>query len=153
MIYTCTIETPLGLLLAAVEEDALIGLWFASQKHYPNDMKTWVSKPDHLLFIQLKNWLEYSVRYYSQTKNSGDPATKDATLNIPDYNLDLLYGASYDIDLTQVACTVDKTTGLVLSGNRIKNLKFNGKVITPTDTFTVAINNYRKNIIACKSIQ
>ena len=58
MIYTCTIETPLGLLLAAVEEDALIGLWFTSQKHYPNDIETWISKPDHLLFVELKNWLE-----------------------------------------------------------------------------------------------
>lgn len=58
MIYTCTIETPLGQLLAAVEEDALTGLWFTSQKHYPKDMETWVSKPGHLLFIELKNWLE-----------------------------------------------------------------------------------------------
>ncbi|WP_291636359.1 methylated-DNA--[protein]-cysteine S-methyltransferase [Clostridium sp.] len=58
MIYTCTIETPLGLLLAAVEEDALIGLWFTSQKHYPKNMETWIGKPDHRLFTELKNWLE-----------------------------------------------------------------------------------------------
>ena len=57
MIYTCNIETPLGLLLAAVEEDALIGLWFSSQKHYPQNMETWISKPHHLLFNELKNWL------------------------------------------------------------------------------------------------
>ena len=57
MIYTCTIETPLGLLLAAVEDDALIGLWFTSQKHYPKNMETWISKPDHLLFNELKNWV------------------------------------------------------------------------------------------------
>ena len=58
MIYTCTIETPLGLLLAAVEEDALIGLWFTSQKHYPKNMETWISKSDHLLFNELKDWIE-----------------------------------------------------------------------------------------------
>jgi methylated-DNA-[protein]-cysteine S-methyltransferase len=61
MIYTCTIETPLGLLLAAVEEDALIGLWFTSQKHYPKSMETWISKPDHLLFNELKDWI---VKYF-----------------------------------------------------------------------------------------
>jgi methylated-DNA-[protein]-cysteine S-methyltransferase len=58
MIYTCTIETPLGLLLAAVEEEALIGLWFSSQKHYPKDMEKWINRPDNLLFNELKTWLE-----------------------------------------------------------------------------------------------
>jgi methylated-DNA-[protein]-cysteine S-methyltransferase len=61
MIYTCTIETPLGLLCAAVEEDALIGLWFTSQKHYPKDTGTWINKPEHLLFNELKNWI---VKYF-----------------------------------------------------------------------------------------
>jgi len=54
-------------------------------------------------------------------------------LNIPDYNLDQLYGASYVIDLTQPA------------GHRIKNLKVNGKLVKDDDVFTVAINNYRFN--------
>lgn len=58
MIYSCTLETPLGSLLAAAEDHALIGLWFTSQKHYPKDIKSWINKPDHLLFIELKNWLE-----------------------------------------------------------------------------------------------
>lgn len=66
MIYTCTIETPLGLLLAAVEEDVLIGLWFTSQKHYPKNIETWVSKPDHPLFYELKNWF---VTYFKGEKS------------------------------------------------------------------------------------
>lgn len=49
---------------------------------------------------QLKDWMEYSVRYYKQTKNSSDSINKDPALNIPDYNLDQLYGATYDVDLT-----------------------------------------------------
>lgn len=92
---------------------------------------------------QLKNWLEYSVRYYKQVKSATDPIAKDTVLNIPDYNLDFLYGASYDVDLTQPACTVEN--GVVTSGNRIKNLMYNGKLIKDTDVFTVAINNYRYN--------
>ncbi|MFT8315088.1 MAG: 5'-nucleotidase C-terminal domain-containing protein [Clostridium sp.] len=94
---------------------------------------------------QLKNWMEYSVRYYKQAANSSDPIVKDPTLNIPDYNLDQLYGATYDVDLTQPACTVDPTTGVVTSGNRIKDLKINGVLVKDTDVFTVAINNYRYN--------
>lgn len=94
---------------------------------------------------QLKQWLEYSVRYYKQVGASTDPISKDTALNIPDYNLDQLYGAAYTIDLTQPACTVDSKTGQVVSGSRIKNLKYKGTLIKDTDIFTVAINNYRYN--------
>lgn len=94
---------------------------------------------------QLKDWMEYSVRYYKQLSDPNANIEKDPVLNIADYNLDQLYGATYDIDLTQPACTIDKATGRVVSGNRIKNLKFNGKLVKDTDVFTVAINNYRYN--------
>lgn len=94
---------------------------------------------------QLKDWMEFSVRFYKQVSDSNANIEKDPVLNIADYNLDQLYGATYDIDLTQPACTVDKATGRVISGNRIKNLKFNGKLVKDTDVFTVAINNYRYN--------
>jgi len=36
-------------------------------------------------------------------------------------------------------------SGRVVAGDRIKNLKFNGRLIKDTDVFTVAINNYRYN--------
>ena len=94
---------------------------------------------------QVKNWMEYSVRYYNQTTDEKNTIAKDSVLNIPDYNLDQLYGATYDIDLTAPACTVDKETGKVISGNRIKNLKINGVAVKDSDEFTVAINNYRYN--------
>lgn len=94
---------------------------------------------------QLKKWLEYSVRYYKQTTLSTDLAVKDPDLNIPDYNLDQLYGATYDIDLTEPVCTVDPVSGLVTTGNRIKNIKYKGTLIKDTDMFTVAVNNYRYN--------
>ncbi len=94
---------------------------------------------------QIKDWMEYSVRYYAQTNNDNDSIIKDPTLNIPDYNLDQLYGATYDIDLTEPACKVDEKTGRVISGNRIKNLKINGVLVQDSDEFVVAINNYRFN--------
>ncbi|MBN4049375.1 5'-nucleotidase C-terminal domain-containing protein, partial [bacterium AH-315-N14] len=94
---------------------------------------------------QIKDWMEYTVRYYKQVSNSTDPIVKDPALNIADYNLDQLYGASYDIDLTEPAGTIDPVTKQIASGNRIKNLKFNGQLVKDSDVFTVAINNYRYN--------
>lgn len=82
---------------------------------------------------QIKDWMEWSVRYYKQVSSPTEPVVQDADLNIPDYNLDQLYGATYDVDLTQPV------------GSRIKNLMYNGKPIKDTDVFTVAINNYRYN--------
>ena len=93
---------------------------------------------------QLKNWLEWSVRYYAQVANATDPIVKDSVLKIADYNLDQLYGATYDIDLTEPACTVD-STGKVITGNRIKNLKINGVLVKDADALQVAVNNYRYN--------
>ncbi|MBZ9608560.1 5'-nucleotidase C-terminal domain-containing protein [Clostridium estertheticum] len=94
---------------------------------------------------QIKDWMEYTVRYYKRTSGSTDPIVKDADLNIANYNLDQLYGASYDIDLTEPAGAIDSVTKKMISGNRIKNLKFNGRVVKDSDVFTVAINNYRYN--------
>ena len=93
---------------------------------------------------QLKNWLEWSVRYYKQTSSATEPIIKDPVLNIADYNLDQLYGATYDIDLTQPACTID-LKGKVITGNRIKNLKINGSLVKDTEVLKVAVNNYRYN--------
>ena len=36
MTYTCTVETPLGAMTAAAENDALVGLWFIGQRYYPS---------------------------------------------------------------------------------------------------------------------
>ena len=93
---------------------------------------------------QVKDWMEYAVSPYKQVTNANDGITT-TNPNFPAYNLDQLYGASYDVDLTEAPCTLDKTTGHVVSGNRIKNLKVNGKLVKDTDVFTVAINNYRFN--------
>lgn len=101
---------------------------------------------------QLKNWMEWSVRYYRKVNNPSDAIEAEYTIDkdgnkvqtIMNYNLDQLYGATYDIDLTQPACTTD-SKGLVISGSRIKNLKVNGVLVKDTDVFKVAINNYRYN--------
>lgn len=92
---------------------------------------------------QLKHYLAYAYSPFKTVTNASDPITK-ADPNFPDYNLDQMYGVTYDIDLTQAPCTV--TNGVVTNnGNRIKNLKYQGKLVNDSDVFTVAVNNYRFN--------
>jgi methylated-DNA-[protein]-cysteine S-methyltransferase len=57
MIYRCTIDTPLGPMTAAAEHEALIGLWFEGQKHYPPAAESWRVDPEQGVFVELRRWL------------------------------------------------------------------------------------------------
>jgi methylated-DNA-[protein]-cysteine S-methyltransferase len=61
-IHCANCQTPLGVVIAAIQDDALIGLWFDRQKYYPSDTKTWVFAPDAPLFTQLRAWLDAYFR-------------------------------------------------------------------------------------------
>lgn len=54
MTYTCSVDTPLGPMTAAAANDALTGLWFVGQKHYPALTGGWIREPDHPIFKALK---------------------------------------------------------------------------------------------------
>jgi 2',3'-cyclic-nucleotide 2'-phosphodiesterase/3'-nucleotidase/5'-nucleotidase len=79
---------------------------------------------------QLRDYLEFSSRYYTGSVTpAGVPATDP---QIPGYNFDIVAGADYTIDLTRPI------------GSRITLLTFKGRPVAETDSFTLALNNYRQ---------
>jgi 2',3'-cyclic-nucleotide 2'-phosphodiesterase (5'-nucleotidase family) len=77
---------------------------------------------------QLRAYLEQSARYFRRSADGSvdvDPA-------IPGFNYDIVAGVDYTIDVSKPI------------GERITTLAFNGRPVVPTDTFTMALNNYRQ---------
>ena len=56
-MYSFKTKTPLGSIQAAARENALCGLWFIGQKHFPSDSKNWLHEPDYPVFVSLIAWL------------------------------------------------------------------------------------------------
>ncbi|MEV6354078.1 bifunctional metallophosphatase/5'-nucleotidase [Streptomyces hydrogenans] len=82
---------------------------------------------------QLREYLEYSAKYYVQTP-AGAPVDTAKLTNAdgtPDYNYDAVSGLTYEIDIARPA------------GQRIVNLSFEGAPLDPAARFVLAVNNYR----------
>lgn len=82
---------------------------------------------------QLKDYLEYSAKYYVRTA-AGAPVDTAKLTNAgdtPDYNYDAVSGLAYDIDIAKPV------------GQRIVNLSFEGRPLDPAARFVLAVNNYR----------
>ena len=77
---------------------------------------------------QLRAYLEQSARYFRRNANG----SVDVDPSIPGYNYDIVAGVDYTIDVSKPI------------GGRITALDFNGRPVAPTDTFTMALNNYRQ---------
>src|SRR6185503_6401075 len=82
---------------------------------------------------QLRDYLEYSSRYFTGIDSSVTPARFVIDESIPGYNYDIIGGANYTIDLRKPV------------GSRITTLLVKGKPVAETDSFTLALNNYRQS--------
>ena len=77
---------------------------------------------------QLRAYLEQSARYYG-TFGDTTPVTDP---NIPGFNFDIIAGADYTLDISKPI------------GSRVTLLRVRGRDVQPTDSFTLALNNYRQ---------
>ncbi|MET9065103.1 5'-nucleotidase C-terminal domain-containing protein [Streptosporangium sandarakinum] len=84
---------------------------------------------------QLKDYLEYSAKYFAQLAPDApvDLSRLTNAGNIPDYNYDQLSGVGYDVDIAKPA------------GQRITGLSYNGQPVSADQRFVVAVNNYRQS--------
>ena len=78
---------------------------------------------------QLRDYLEQSARYY-RTYAPGAPIINDS---VPGYNYDVVSGVQYNVDLARPA------------GQRVRGLSYRGRLVQPSDSFTLALNNYRQS--------
>jgi len=76
---------------------------------------------------QLRAYLEQSARYFRKTATG-----YDVDPQIPGFNYDVVSGVDYTIDLNRPI------------GQRITQLQYSGRDVQATDTFTMALNNYRQ---------
>lgn len=77
----------------------------------------------------LRAYLEYATRFYRGVGADGRPVVNDS---IPGYNFDIVSGAEYELDLRRPL------------GSRVSRLMVNGRDVLATDSFTIALNNYRQ---------
>ncbi|WP_420124988.1 bifunctional metallophosphatase/5'-nucleotidase [Longimicrobium sp.] len=78
---------------------------------------------------QLRAYLEKSAEYYLPCPGSACGTLTNPA--VPGYNYDVVSGVDYTLDLTRPV------------GQRLTRLERNGRAVTPADSFTIAINNYR----------
>jgi len=77
---------------------------------------------------RLKEFLEHSARYF-RTYQTGRPLINDS---VQGYDFDVVAGVTYGIDVSQPV------------GQRIRGLAYQGRSVTPADTFTMAVNSHRQ---------
>jgi 2',3'-cyclic-nucleotide 2'-phosphodiesterase (5'-nucleotidase family) len=79
---------------------------------------------------QLRDYLEFSSRYYRTPATATAPLATET--QIPGYNFDIVSGVDYVMDVSRPI------------GSRITRLDFKGAPVRDTDSFTMALNNYRQ---------
>ena len=78
---------------------------------------------------QLRAFIEKSAEYYLPCP--GGRCERITNPAVPGYNFDVVSGVDYTLDLSRPV------------GQRVVKLSRNGKPVAPTDSFTIALNNYR----------
>lgn len=91
---------------------------------------------------ELALWLERSASLYHQIL----PGAQDAELidlEFPSFNFDVVFGLSYQINLTQPARFDPRGNEVNPASNRITDLRYQGAPVKPDQLFALASNSYR----------
>ncbi len=90
----------------------------------------------------VKEWLERSAGIFRQiSPGGGEQVLIDDSF--PAYNFDIIDGVTYEIDVTQPSKYDGKGQVVNAGAERIRNLRYKGQPIDPSQKFVVATNNYR----------
>ena len=79
----------------------------------------------------VKDALENSARYFVSCRDEACTRPPLTNPRVAGYNYDMAEGVEYEIDLTQP------------EGNRIRNLRWKGRPLSPGQKLRIAVNNYR----------
>jgi 2',3'-cyclic-nucleotide 2'-phosphodiesterase (5'-nucleotidase family) len=77
----------------------------------------------------LRAYLEHAARYYRGVGADGQPVVNDS---VPGYNFDIVSGVDYELDVARPV------------GSRVVALRVRGRDVAATDSFTLALNDYRQ---------
>ncbi len=111
MVYSFRFETPLGQMLAAAQEDQLVGVWFTNQKYFPEGHENWTEKEDYPIFKTLKEWMKsYFDGKAPTVKLPLNPQGTDFQKTVWQYLLEIPYGttATYGEIAQKVALEMNK---------------------------------------------
>lgn len=91
---------------------------------------------------QLADWLERSASMFRRV----EPGSRDAPLidpAFPCYNFDVIDGVTWQIDLSGPARFAPDGRLLDPGSRRIRDLRWQGRAVAPSDSFVLATNSYR----------
>lgn len=88
-------------------------------------------------------WLERSVSKFAQVpKMAQDVVLLDP--EFPSFNFDMIFGVTYEIDLSQAPMFDAQGAVINPASRRICNLRYQGRPLNESQTFALASNSYRR---------
>ena len=131
MIYTAEYDSPLGTMILACDEKAIVGLWFQGQKYFGSGLLQGSQSKETVLLSQGKRWLDiyFSGKepdFLPSLRYGGTPFQKkvyDILLTIP-YGKTMTYGsiAAQMAKETGVSCMSAQAVGGAVGHNPISLL-------------------------------
>lgn len=103
---------------------------------FPNELRAIELSGHHL-----RDWLEMSAGVFNQIEPNAETELIDSRR--AGYNFDVLFGLTYQIDLSRPARFNSDGTLTDTANHRIRSLCLNNDPVTDDQRFIVALNNYR----------